>query len=43
MNCVNLLPISLMLGYIMLRTRNIISCVVLHAFIDWTGLILRYA
>ncbi|BCK01156.1 CPBP family intramembrane glutamic endopeptidase [Anaerocolumna chitinilytica] len=35
-SCVNLIPLSLMFGYIKLRTKNIITVAVLHTFIDWT-------
>lgn len=36
LSCVNLIPLSLVLGYIMIKTKNIITVSILHTFIDWS-------
>ena len=33
-----LIPISLLLGYIMLRTENFVAPAILHTFADWVGI-----
>lgn len=35
-SCANLIPLSLMFGYIMIKTKNITTVAILHTFIDWT-------
>jgi membrane protease YdiL (CAAX protease family) len=35
----SLIPISLLFGFILLRTENIIAGTILHAFIDWSSVI----
>jgi membrane protease YdiL (CAAX protease family) len=35
-NCIRIFLLSLMLGYIMIRTKNITSVAILHTFINWT-------
>lgn len=35
-SCVPLILISLLLGYIMIKTKNVIAGSMFHAFIDWT-------
>lgn len=35
-SCASLIPLSLMLGYIMIKTKNITSVAILHTIIDWT-------
>ena len=35
----SLIPISLLYGYIMLRTENVVAGTVLHAFIDWINVV----
>lgn len=35
-NCVNIIPLSLTFGYIMIKTKNITSVSILHTFIDWS-------
>ena len=42
LGCIALLPMSLLLGYTMLKTKNIISCSILHAFINFTSNIIGY-
>jgi len=34
-----LIPVSLLLGYIMLRTENIMAGALFHAFIDWSSVL----
>lgn len=34
-SCVELIPLSLALGYIFIKTKNITSVAILHTFIDW--------
>ncbi len=34
--CVNLIPLSLLFSYIMIKTKNITSVTILHTLIDWT-------
>ncbi|MDF2541403.1 MAG: Abortive infection protein [Herbinix sp.] len=34
-NCLRLIPISLLFGYIMIKTKNIVSGSILHTVIDW--------
>ncbi|MBN1451078.1 MAG: CPBP family intramembrane metalloprotease [Anaerolineales bacterium] len=33
-----LIPISLLMGYIMLRTENVVAPAILHTFADWVGI-----
>jgi len=33
----DLIPISLFLGYVMLRTENIVTPTLAHTFADWVG------
>jgi membrane protease YdiL (CAAX protease family) len=35
----SLIPISLLFGYIMLRTENIVAGTILHTFVDWSSVI----
>jgi membrane protease YdiL (CAAX protease family) len=35
-SCASLIPLSLMLGYIMIKTKNIMTVAILHTIIDWT-------
>jgi membrane protease YdiL (CAAX protease family) len=35
----SLIPISLLFGYIMLRTENVVAGTILHTFIDWSSVI----
>ncbi|MDF2677869.1 MAG: Abortive infection protein [Bacillota bacterium] len=42
LGCIALLPMSLLLGYTMLKTKNIISCSILHTFINFTSIIIGY-
>lgn len=35
-SCVSLIPLSLMFGYIMIKTKNITTVAILHTVIDWT-------
>lgn len=41
-SCVILLPMSLLLGYVMLKTKNTTSCAILHAFFNFTYTIISY-
>lgn len=34
--CINLFPISLLFGYIMIKTKNIVTTSILHSFLNWT-------
>lgn len=36
-SCITLIPISLSMGYIMIRTENIIAPAICHTFADWWG------
>lgn len=38
-SCAYLLPISLLLGYTSMKTKNLTSSIICHAFIDWTSFI----
>jgi len=42
LSCAELLPISLLLGYIAIKNRNIISSIIFHGFIDFTSFIFMY-
>lgn len=35
-SCASLIPLSLLFGYIMIKTKNIATVAILHTFIDWT-------
>lgn len=35
-SCASLIPLSLLFGYIMIKTKNITTVAILHTFIDWT-------
>jgi membrane protease YdiL (CAAX protease family) len=35
----SLIPISLLFGYIFLRTKNVVAGALLHAFIDWSSVV----
>lgn len=35
-NCIKMIPFSLTLGYIMIKTKNITTVSILHTFIDWS-------
>ena len=35
----SLIPISLLYGYIMLRTENVVAGTILHAFVDWSSVV----
>jgi membrane protease YdiL (CAAX protease family) len=35
----SLIPISLLYGYIMLQTENVVAGTILHAFIDWSSVV----
>lgn len=39
MSCVSLIPSSLLLGYIMIKTENITAVSIFHTFINWTSTI----
>lgn len=39
LSCAELLPISLLLGYISIKNKNIISNIIFHGFIDFTSFI----
>ena len=41
LSSLSLIPISLFLGYVMLRTRNIAAPVLLHLFADWMNVFYR--
>jgi membrane protease YdiL (CAAX protease family) len=34
----SLLPISLLMGYVLLRTENIVAPAIFHTFADWVGI-----
>ncbi|WP_026883327.1 CPBP family intramembrane glutamic endopeptidase [Clostridium akagii] len=40
LSCVELIPSGLLLGYIMIKTKNIVAGSIFHTFIDWTQTIL---
>jgi len=39
LNVLSLIPVSLLLGYLMLRTGNVVAPGILHLFADWVGTI----
>lgn len=39
-NCASLIPISLLMGFIMLRVRNLLAPGLFHTFGDWVGLLI---
>lgn len=41
MQCIYLLPISLVFGYIFMKTKNLIPVAILHTFVDWTPFVLN--
>jgi membrane protease YdiL (CAAX protease family) len=40
-NCVALIPISLTFGYIMIKTKNVITGSIFHTFVDWTQTVIQ--
>lgn len=40
-NCTLLIPVSLLYGYIMIKTRNVVANSIFHTFTDWTETVIN--